>query len=374
MNFLKKTLLFLTIITTVIVYKKTNRPEEASVVNVYDWYGMIPPDVLNQFEKETGVRIRYDLYDNNEVLEAKLLASNSGYDVVFPSASPYVARQIEANIYQPLNKALLTNLANCDPMITKHMEKIDKDMTYVIPFYWGTLGFAFDVEKIKALLPGVDLESYAVLLEPKNLEKLARCGISFLEEPTDVFPVVMRYLGKNPHSQDLKDLETATEHLLKLRPYIRRFSSARMMNDLIMGDICLAQTWSGEVQKAEIEAQELGRNIRYIVPKEGTTLWIDCMAIPKGAPHPKNAHVFINFLLRPDIAARLTNETNLPTIVLSALPKIHQEIRNNPTIYPPKSVMVKLQLDDPQLGAAGQAFDRARTRAWAHVRLNKKGS
>lgn len=374
MKFFRWSVFFISLMTAGFLYKKNSSIEEDCVVNVYDWYGMIPTDILHQFENETGIRVQYDVYDNNEVLEAKLLASNSGYDLVFPSASPYLARQIQVGIYQPLNKSALTNLVNLDPSVLKHMKEIDDFMVYSIPFYWGTLGFAYDVDKIKSVLPNVDVDSYALLLDPKNLEKLASFGVSLLEESVDVFPVVLRFLGKKPQSQDVKDLELATNHLLKLRPYIRRFSSSRMMNDLIMGDVCLAQTWSGEIQKAEIEARELGRRIRYVVPKEGTTLWIDCMAVPKGAPHPKNAHTFINFMLRPDISARLTNETKLPTIKLDSLPMVHEDIRNNATVYPPKSVMVKLQLDAPHLDSAGMAFDRLRTRAWAHVRLNKKGS
>jgi putrescine transport system substrate-binding protein len=372
---IKKVLLVIACALTFAVFHKKNTiREEESVVNVYDWYGMIPVEVLLEFERETGVRVQYDVYDNNEVLEAKLLASNSGYDVVFPSASPYVARQIHAGVYQPLNKAALSNLTHLDPMIVKHMDKVDPHMVYAIPYYWGTLGFAYDEEKVKSSLSHVDLNSYAVLLDPENLKKLAPFGVSFLEESIDVFPVVLRFLGKNPNSQNVNDLTLATDHLLKLRPYIRRFSSARMMNDLVMGDVCLAQTWSGEVQKAEEEAKELNRSIRYVIPKEGTTLWIDCIAIPKGAPHPKNAHIFINFILRPDISARLTNETKLPTVMLKALPMVDEKIRHNPIIYPPKSVMVQLQLDQPQFDEAGIAFDRLRTRAWAHVRLNKKGS
>lgn len=343
--------------------------KEGNYVNIYDWYGMISNDILLQFEQETGVRVRYDMYDNNEVLEAKLLASNSGYDVVFPSASPYAARQIQAGVYQKLNKTLLPNLKNLEPIILKHMLAIDSSRDFVIPYYWGTLGIAFDVDVIKTLLPDVDVTSYHLLLDPKNLERLSENGVCFLEEAIDIFPVVLRYLGKNPDVQSSEDLDLATQHLLKLRPFIRRFTSSRFINDLVTGEVCIAQAWSGEAQQAIREAKQTGRTLQYVIPKEGTTLWIDCMAIPEGAPHPKNAHLFINFLLRPDISSRLTNHTYIPTVVTAAKKMVSPEIRDDTTIYPDQEMMAKLRLDKPQLDPKSLAFDRLRTRAWTRVRL-----
>ncbi len=352
-------------------FKPVKKTEEESCVNIYDWYGMLTREIIQQFEDETGIRVRYDLYDNNEVLEAKLLASNSGYDVVFPSASPYVSRQIAVGIYQPINKALLTNLGKLNPFIEKQMRFIDAEMKYALPYYWGTLGIAFDVDKISALLPGVSQDSYDLLFNPENLKKLAPYGISFLEEAIDVFPLVLSYLGKSRDSMNANDLEEAYQHLLKLRPYIRRFTSGRFINDLVMGDSCIAQGWSGEAQQAEQEAKDVGRNIKYIIPKEGSTLWIDCIAIPVGAPHPRNAHIFINFLLRPDISAKITNQTKIPTVVQEGYKLIDAHIRNNPNIFPSKEVMAKLYLDKPQVDEKSIYYDRLRTRAWAKVRLNR---
>jgi|CryBogDrversion2_8_1035294.scaffolds.fasta_scaffold00077_8 putrescine transport system substrate-binding protein len=350
--------------------KQSSLHHEDAYVNVYDWYGMLSNDILRQFEKETGIHVRYDLYDNNEVLEAKLLASNSGYDVVFPSASPYVARQIAAGVYQPLNKSLL-NIQDLDPLIVQKMQIIDSDMTYAIPYYWGTIGIAFDVDRINDLLPGTPQDSYDLLFNPENLKRLAPYGISFLEEATDVFPLILNYIGKDRDSIATEDLESAYQHLLKLRPYIRRFASSRFVNDIVMGDSCIAQGWSGEAHEAIREAKQLGRNIKYIIPKEGSTLWIDCIAIPVGAPHPKNAHIFINFLLKPDISAKITNNTLMPTTVQGSLKLINENIRNDLSIYPSKEIMLKLHLDKPQKDAKSMEYDKLRTRTWAKVRLNR---
>ncbi|MCX7338672.1 MAG: extracellular solute-binding protein [Alphaproteobacteria bacterium] len=350
-----------------------NTGRKAAYVNVYDWYGMLSKDVIRQFEQETGIHVRYDMYDNNEVLEAKLLASNPGYDVVFPSASPYVARQIAAHVYQPLNKTLLPNLCDLDPLITEKMVKIDAGMVYSIPYYWGTLGIAFDVDKVSALLPGVALDGYHILFDKKNLERLAPCGVSFLEEAVDVFPLVLAYLGRDRHKENIADLDESFRYLLTVRPYIRRFTSSRFINDLVMGDICIAQAWSGESQRAVAEGKSLGRNIRYIIPKEGTTLWIDCIAIPAGAPNPKNAHRFINFLLRPDISAKITNHSSIATAVQKGIPFVKASIRDDVTVFPSQEVMSRLQLDVPQDGSESSlAYDRQRTRAWAKVRLGRE--
>lgn len=361
--------LVMLIIFFTLSHKKTH---EAAVVNVYDWYGMIPTEILHAFEKETGIRVRYDLYDNNEVLEAKLLASNSGYDVVFPTASPYVARQIKVGIYQQLNKELLPNLVHLNKTIVDQMHMVDPGMLYAVPYYWGTLGIAYDKDKLKERLPDADLESYEILFDPKNLEKLKTCGVSFLEEAIDVVPLVQAYLGASAGSENKEDLKNATGHLLKLRPHIRRFTSSRFINDLVLGDVCIAQAWSGDAQQAEDDAKELNRNIVYIIPKEGTTLWIDCMAIPVGSPHPTNAHKFINFLLRPEISAKITNKTKLPTTIDAALPMIDKKIRTNKAIYPNAEIMKKLYLNKPETSLESLAFDRERTKAWIDIRLKRK--
>lgn len=347
--------------------------DNTNVVNVYDWYGNLSKEILDQFEKETGIKVRYDVYDSNEILEAKLLATNSGYDVVFPSASPYVARQIQAGVYHKLDKKLLPNLKDLHSSITKQMDNVDKGMQYAIPYYWGTLGIVMDIDKVSKLIPNAQNMGYELIFNPKNLEKLAGCGVSFLEEPVDVFPLLLAYLGKDRESEDLEDLELVFNHLLKLRPYIRRFTSSRFINDLLVGDVCIVQAWSGEIQRAQELLKELGRKLVYVTPKEGTTLWIDCMTIPKGALHYKNAHAFINFLLRPDISAKVINHSSLPTTVQKSYKYVNEQIKNDPSVFPPKQIFSKLHLDKPCTSGNCQVYDRKRTRMWAHVKLAGNG-
>ena len=342
---------------------------EDNIVNVYCFYGMIPHSVLRQFEKETGIKVRFDVYDNNEILEAKLLATNSGYDLVMPTSPPYIGRQIAIGIYQPLKKEFLPNLGPLEPTITKKMQLVDPGLVYTVPYFWGTVGMAYDYEKVSTILLDVDLNSHALLFDPDNLKRLAPYGVSFFEEAVDVFPAVLHYLGRNPNSDNEQDLQAAHQHLEKLRPYIRRFTSSRFINDLVMGDVCLTQAWSGEAQQAVQEAKEIGRDIRFVTPKEGAGLWIDCFAIPKGARHPRNAHTFINFLIRPDIAAQVTNETFITTTIIGSLPLVDQKIRDNDTIYPPNQLMSKLDVYQLPLSEKTSSYERERNRLWAKVRL-----
>jgi putrescine transport system substrate-binding protein len=352
-----------------LIHKKENT--EGNYVNVYDWYGMLNKEIIHTFEKETGIKVRYDVYDNNEVLEAKLLASNSGYDIVFPSASPYLAWQIQAGVYQKLNRKLLPNLKGIDQQIIQKMKNIDHEMIYSIPYYWGTIGFSFNVDIIKKILPDVDMHSLKDLLNPEILKIIAPYGISLLEEAVDIFPSVMIYLGINHHDISDENLIKSEKHLKLIRPYIKKFTSSQFINDLSMGNICFAHVWSGEAQQAIKEAKENNINLCYILPKEGAILWIDAIAIPKGAPHPNNAHQFINFLLRPEIAAKISELTLMPTSVLVAKKLLPLEIQNNHGIYPPQDMMKKLFINNPPSTMEELNYDRKRTRSWARVRLNQ---
>jgi putrescine transport system substrate-binding protein len=347
----------------------SSAPEEL-VLNVYNWYGMIPKDVLDDFEAETHITVHYDLYDNNEILEAKLFSGNSGYDVIFPSASPYAARQIEAGVYQEIDKSLIPNLNHVDPVIYEQLRLVDPRLTYTIPYYWGTLGFAYVEEEILKRLPDAPVHSYRLLFDPDVVSKLADCGVTLLDEAVDVYPAVLTSLGKDPRSDNLEDLEQAHQQLTKIRPFIKRFSSSRFVTELVGGESCLAQAWSGEAQLAQSRADAAGKkiHIRYVVPKEGGSLWIDVIAIPKGAPHPKNAHKFINFLLKPEISARVSNTLKLAIANQAATPYIKEEIQGDPTIYPKPEVMETLKLDKAQR----LTYERYRTRLWTQFRLGKK--
>lgn len=343
--------------------------EEPPFVNVYNWYDMIPQAVIKQFQEETGIHVRYDLYDNNEVLEAKLLAGHSGYDVVFPSVAPYVARQIAAKAYQPLQKNLLPNCQYLDPQVIAYMKEIDPKLTYAIPYYWGTLGIAYVEEEVKKRMPNAPVNSYRMLFDPDIIKQFKTCGVTFLEEPVDIFPLVLKYMGLNKHPPSAEDIKKATKHLLKIRPSIARFSSSRFVNDLMTGESCVAQAWSGDAQRAQeategMEGLPQKRTIRYVIPQEGTTIWIDAMAIPVHAPHPKNAHRFINFLLRPDIAAKVTNAIQLPTAVKASHPWVRKDILQNPSLYPPADLLAKSSLDKE----LPQEIEREMSKAWTIVK------
>ncbi|MBW8309979.1 MAG: extracellular solute-binding protein [Candidatus Paracaedibacteraceae bacterium] len=357
------------VIGTSIYFAASFKPNEGMTLNIYNWYGMIPKDVIDKFETETGISIRYDLYDNNEILEAKLFSGNSGYDLVFPSASPYVVRQIEAGVYQKLDKSLLPNLKNIDPIIYEKMRLADPNLEFTVPFYWGTFGFAYVEEEILKRLPDAPVHSYRLLFEPEIVSKFADCGVTLLDESVDVYPAMLTYLGKDPGTSSHDELEQAHHNLVKIRPSIKRFSSSRFVNELVGGESCLAQAWSGEAQLAQDRANEVGKNIhiRYVVPEEGGTLWIDAMAIPAGAPHPKNAHKFINFLMKPENSARISNAIKLAVANKAAIPYIEDTIKSDPTIYPKPAMMAKLKLDKPQ----NLTYERYRTRLWTQFRLGK---
>ncbi len=339
-----------------------NATREPPYLNVYNWYGMIPKFILQQFETETGIRVRYDLYDGNEILEAKLLAGRSGYDIVFPSASPYIERQIRAGAFQKIDKSKLENLRYLDPDFIERMQLVDPGLNYSIPFFWGTFGFAYVEEAILARMPDAPVHSYRMLFDPDVISKFKSCGVTLLDEAVDVYPAIMSFLGRDPQSSDLNDLKAAQGQLLKVRPSISRFLGQRFASELVAGEVCLTQAWSGDVQLAQEQAKEAKRKttIRYVVPEEGGTLWIDAICIPKDAPHPQNAHLFINFLMRPEISAAITNDILCPIANTGSKPFIKEEIRNDETLYPRPEVFKRLVLDKIQ----NPRYEEMRTRYW----------
>lgn len=340
-------------------------------VNIYDWYGVLPREVLNQFEKETGIRVHYDVFDNNESLEAKLLASNSGCDVVFPTATPYGVRQMALGVYQKLNKEWLPHLKNVEPVLAEKMRYVDERFDYFLPYYWGTTGLAFDEDRLEALLPGIAKDGYELLFDVEILKKLSPYGVSLLQEAVDVFPALLCYSGKDWNSRSYDDLWEAIQRLEEVAVHIRRFSSSRFITDLVMGDICLAQSWSGEALKALEDAQAVGRKIRYVIPKEGADIWIDSVAIPVGAPNLRNAHRFIDFLLRPDISAQITNASKIATMVVDAKPFIKPEILANELIFPPENVLKTLHMTAVFQGPEAEQYERVRTRVWAQIKMKR---
>jgi putrescine transport system substrate-binding protein len=338
------------------------------VVNVYNWSDYIEPTVLEAFTKETGVTVNYEVMDSNELLETKLLAGRTGYDVVVPSAS-FLARQIKTGIYQKLDKAKLSNYRNLDADITKRLEAFDPGNEHAVNYMWGTSGVGYNEAKIKEAMPNAPVDSFAMFWDPAVAKNFAKCGISVLDAPSEVVGAVLIYLGKNANSESIEDLKAAEKVLLAVRPYIRLINSSKYIEDLANGEICLAMGWSGDVLLARDRAEEAGKGltIKYNIPKEGAVMFFDSMAIPADAGHVKNAHLFIDYMLRADVAAKNSNFLNYANSNAASWPTVSDEVKSNPNIFPPPDLMAKLVPDMPE----SAEFTKELTRVWTRFRTGK---
>jgi len=339
--------------------------EEEKVLNVYNWADYIGQDTLADFEAEYGIKVNYDVFDATAVVEARLLAGKTGYDVVL-QALRYSSRLMKIGAFQPLDHDQLTLWGNLDPWVLDVMGRADPGNRYGVPYMWGTTGFAYNVDLVLERLPDAPVGSAAMLFDPEVASHFADCGISMLDEATTVIPLVMLYLGYEPHSIDRAQLAEAEAVLKSVRPYVRYFSSSRMINDMPNGEICLAMSWSGDYAQAQARAEEAGVDMRlaYTVPREGTVLWFDSMMIPADAPHPGNAHLFLNFLMRPEVIAPISELTGYANANRASLPFLDPRVANDPAAYPPMADRAGWQ--------AGLIYDpkqeRQRTRAWSRVK------
>ncbi len=348
----------------------TAEAQEAGTLNIYNWSDYIAEDTIPRFEAETGIKVHYDVYDSNEVLEAKLSAGHSGYDLVVPSASPFLARQITAGIYQKIDKSKLANYGNLDPQILASGANADPGNQYGVPYLWGTTGIGYNPKKVKAALgPKAPTDSLKLIFDPASAKKLASCGISLLDTPQEIFPAALAYLGRPPLSREQSDLDKAAEAVMAIRPSIRKFHSSQYINDLANGDLCVAFGYSGDIVQAKNRAAEAknGIEIAYSIPKEGAMSWIDMMAIPKDAPHPENALKFIDYILRPEVIAAISNTVGYANPNTLATDLVEEDIRNNPGIYPPPEVRARLFFDKP----VTPQYERLRTRAWTKVKTGE---
>ena len=338
-------------------------------VNVYNWSDYIAEDQLKAFEKDTGIKVNYTTYDSNEILEAKLRAGRSGYDVVVPTASPFFVRQLAAGLYKPLDKAKLKNLKNLDPEIMAQLAKYDPGNTHAIPWMWGTTGIGYNVAAIKKRMPDAPVDSLKMVFDPAVVAKFADCGVMMLDSATDVFPAALKYLGLDPDSKKPEDIAKAADVVKAVRPYIRKFHSSEYINALAGGDICLAFGYSGDIFQARDRAAKAKdkQDIAYAIPREGSLLWIDVAAVPKDAPDPNNALRFLDFLLEPKVAAassELTGYANANTAATALLPK---DISGNPLIYPPADVRARFYT----ITAGNAEQTRERTRLWTTVKTGR---
>jgi putrescine transport system substrate-binding protein len=334
------------------------------VVNVYNWSDYIDQSIIEDFTKETGIKVVYDVFDSNEILETKLLAGGSGYDIVVPTSN-FLVRQIAAGVYQKLDKSKLPNLVNEWDVVTSRVVKYDPDNAYSVNWMWGTVGIGYNVDKVKAAL-GIDkVDSWDVVFKPENLAKLKDCGVYVLDSPSDIVPTTLKYLGLDPESTSAEDLAKVEETLLAIRPSIRKFHSSEYINALANGDICLAVGWSGDVFQARDRAAEANQGVvvDYVVPKEGAEMWFDQMAIPADAPHVAEAHEFLNFILKPEIAAKATNYVYFANGNKASQEFIDKEILDNPAIYPDAATLEKLFTVSPY----DSKNQRVVTRLWTKV-------
>ncbi|MEI2417726.1 polyamine ABC transporter substrate-binding protein [Orrella sp. JC864] len=342
---------------------------QSGTVNVYNWAEYTAPDTLSGFEKATGLKVRYDVYDSNDTLQARLLTGKSGYDVVVPSTH-YAARQLEGGLFQKLDRSKIPNWQHLDPDIMALVAEVDPGNQYLVPWGYGTNGLGYNVTRARqALGEDADLGSWDTLFDPEKAARLQSCGISVLDEAAQVFPAALHYLGKDPNSSDPADLKAALELLKKIRPYIRQFSSSGYIDELAAGDLCMVYGYSGDVMIAKRRAQEAKRSyeIDYYIPHGGAPAWFDTMAIPKDAGNVDGAHAFINYIETPEVHAAITNHMFYPNANKSAREFVDPDVANNPMIYPPPEVSKTLFVIKPQ----PLNVQRLQTRMWAELKSGR---
>lgn len=339
-------------------------------LHIYNWSDYIAEDTVANFEKATGIKVTYDVYDSNEVLEAKLLAGRSGYDLVFPTARPFADRAIKAKLYQPYDKSKLSNYGNLDKVIMKSLSDIDPGNQYLIPYMWGTTGIAYNVDKVKEILgDDMPLDSWKLVFDPEITKKLSACGVALMDDPIEVFVAARAYLGKPTDDFSKKAIEEAADVVAGVRDNIRYFHNSQTINDMANGDICVAHGYSGDMLQAQSRAAEAdkGVHVEYIVPSEGAVVWTDVAAIPADAPNAANAHKFVNYLMQPEVVAPISNYVAYANANSAATPLVDAEVRDNPGIYPPAATQEKLVV----LKTPTDKEARNMTRAWTRVKTGK---
>jgi putrescine transport system substrate-binding protein len=343
--------------------------ESEKVLNVYNWSDYIQPSVVSDFEKEYGIHVNYDVFDSNEMLETKLLTGHTNYDIVAPSGA-FLERQLAADIYQKLDKAQLPNLKNVDPDVARATALYDPGNQYSVDYMWITSGVGYNTAAIRARMPDAPVDSWRMLFDPAVVAKFKDCGVSILEAPSEVVATVLLYIGRNPNSDSPEDLKAAEQVLRAMRPYVRYVDSSRYIDNLANGDICLVMGWSGDVKQAHDRAQEAGKkvDIAYSIPKEGAISNYDVLAIPADAPHVHNALLFINYLLRPDVAARNSNLIKYANALRPDIqPLLNPSVRDDPGVYPPPEVRARLTPER----ARPPEYQRLLTRMWTRFRTGR---
>ena len=340
------------------------------VVNVLGWHEQIPHSIIQAFEKETGIKVNLDVLESNEILEAKLLAGNTGYDVVFPTAWPYVARQAASGLYEKIDPTKLSHYKNIDPLFLERMTTADPGNSFAIPYTWGVVAIGYNPEIIDKHVPKEKQDSWALIYDPEVLKNLQGCGVTLLEDPLDVFLTYYLYKGENPLDPSLKKLKEMSNKLKEIRHFIKRFSTSLVAEKLGNNELCAVMHWRGTLSMAKGKFNGIPHKqpMKIILPKEGSLLWIDCIAIPKEAPHIDNAHKFIDFLLRTQSAAKITTKTYTATTIKESLPLLTKEMRDNKTIFPSAAYMKKVVLPEVK----SLQFQRRMSRFFAAIMTHKE--
>lgn len=344
--------------------------QDEPVLNVYNWSDYIAEDTIANFEAETGIKVNYDVYDSNEIVDAKLLAGNSGYDIVVPSGN-FVERQIKFGLIAPLDKSKLPNLVNLDPTVMEAATRHDPDNAHAVPYMINTIGLGYNVAKAEAALgaDAAELDSWDLLFKPEVVEKLASCGVAVLDSPSEVMGIALHYLGLDANSENADDLAKAEALMNSIKPHIRYFHSSQYIDDLGNGEICLALGYSGDIFIASDAAAAAGQGVevQYVIPEEGAATLFDFLAIPADAPHKDNAHKFINYILEPEVVAAITNYVFYANPNLPATEFVDEEVKSNPGIYPPAETLAKAFV----MSAHSPEFEEVLTRTWTRIKTGQ---
>lgn len=339
---------------------------EPRTLSVYNSPDYVAEDTVENFTHATGIHVTYDVYDAYETFDRKLLAGGSGYDVVFSPAQPFAQQHVARGVYRPVDRAKLPRFKNLDPAILKALEKVDPGNRHLVPYMWGTTGIGYNAAKVREVLgDAAPVDSLRMLFDPEVVYRLARCGVTVLDDEGQGLGAALLYLGKDPNTTNEKDIEAAAEVVAQARPHVRYFHSSRYIDDLADGSVCVSLGHSGDVLRARDRAEEAdnGVEVSFSIPKEGALLWVDVMAIPKDAPRPDNAHAFIDFLLRPDIIADVSNFISYANANQAATKLVDEEIREDPGIYPPRELRARLVTTE----SPPAETQRLRTRAWTRA-------
>jgi putrescine transport system substrate-binding protein len=337
------------------------------VLNVFNWADYIDPSVLKDFTKETGIKVRYDTFDSNDTLEVKLLTGKSGYDVVAPTAY-FLERQIKAGLFQKLDKSKLPNLKHAWPEITRRLAAYDPGNEYAVNYMWGTTGIGYNAKKVREIL-GDALPTWETVFDVNKIAKFRDCGVMMLDSADDIMPAALQHLGLNPNSTQQRDLEAAADLLISVRPYIRKFHSSEYITALATGEICLVVGWSGDIKQAQKRAAEAnaGVEVGYVIPKTGAQMWFDNFAIPKDAKNVAEAHAFINYMMRPEVAAKNSNYIAYPNGNLASQKLIDPAVLKDASVYPDDATMKSLYV----VTARDARAQRIINRLWTKVKTGR---